>query len=90
MQWQFAIYLILAMVAILVIVLYFRLANSPAFRQKSNEVVTREPGKRFLGPSQPVVPEARKDLEFAWLSHNSIVLIPKPADRWAGLFAALD
>jgi len=39
-----------------------------AFRQTSSEVVIREPGDRLLGAPRPAQPEARKHLEFAWLS----------------------
>jgi len=39
-----------------------------AFYQKSDQVVSREPGERFLGHLRPVVEEARCDREFAWLS----------------------
>lgn len=68
MNFRLAIYLLVAIVAVLLLPLYFRLINGPAYRQKSNEVVIREPGMRLLGPPQPVADEARKDVEFAWLS----------------------
>jgi hypothetical protein len=65
MKWQM---ILLGSIAVLVLVAYWRVARRPAFRQKSNEVVIREPGQRTLGPPQPIAPEARKDLDFAWLS----------------------
>ena len=40
----------------------------PAFRQKPDEVVTREPGCRFLGQTKPAQPEAAIDLDYALLS----------------------
>jgi hypothetical protein len=54
--------------AIIILITFWRVASRPAFRQKSNEVVIREPGKRSLGQPQPVASEAWTDLEFAWLS----------------------
>ena len=44
------------------------LPGCSAFRQTSADVVVRTPGSRFLGPPQPAAPEARFDLQFAWLS----------------------
>jgi hypothetical protein len=61
-------YLLVAVVAALFLPsLCFRVVNGPAYKQRRNEVVVREPGERFLGPPRPVGQEARKDLEFAWL-----------------------
>ena len=68
MNSRLTIYLLFGIVVVLLLPLYFRLVNGPAYRQKSNQVVVREPGKRLLGPPRPVAEEARKDLEFAWLS----------------------
>jgi hypothetical protein len=63
------IYLLLGIIAVLFLPsICFRLVNGPAYKQGANEVVIREPGARFLGPPQPVAPEARRDLEFAWSS----------------------
>jgi hypothetical protein len=39
-----------------------------ALFQKSDQVVSREPGERFLGHLRPAVEEAKTDHEFAWLS----------------------
>src|SRR5437660_4297317 len=75
------IYLLLAVIAVLFLPsICFRLVNGPAYRQKSNETVVREPGARFLGPPQPVAPEARRDLEFAWLSESAYQRIPSSRD----------
>jgi hypothetical protein len=71
MKWQLAAVILLPSILILIVLIYLRIANRPASRQRSDEVVIREPGKRFLGPPQPVAPEARKDLEFAWLSQSA-------------------
>jgi hypothetical protein len=64
-RWRWAL---LLGIATLFLLASWRVASRPAFRQKSDEVVIREPGKRSLGTPQPVAPEAQKDLEFAWLS----------------------
>lgn len=60
MTWQMAIF---GSIAIALLIAYWCVARRPAFRQKSDEVVIREPGKRILGPPQPIAPEARKDLD---------------------------
>jgi hypothetical protein len=66
---HFATYVLLAIIALLVLLpAYFRLVNGPAYRQKSDEVVIREAGKRFLGRPLDVKAEAQMDVEFAWLS----------------------
>ena len=39
-----------------------------SLRQTAAEVTIRQPGDRLLGAPQPVQPEARKDMEFAWLA----------------------
>jgi hypothetical protein len=44
------------------------LPGCAAFRQTASEVTIREPGDRLLGAPQPVRPEARRDIEFAWLA----------------------
>lgn len=44
------------------------LPGCAALRQTSADVVVRTPGSRFLGPPQPAAPEAKLDLQFAWLS----------------------
>src|SRR5438045_939286 len=77
------IYLFLAVIAVLILPsICFRIVNGPAYKQARNEVVVREPGKRFLGPPLPVAQEARKDLEFAWLSESAYQRIP--ADKGGG------
>jgi hypothetical protein len=47
---------------------YIRVRMSPAYRQRPDQVVFREPGQRRLGVPQEAAPEARKDVEFALLS----------------------
>jgi hypothetical protein len=39
-----------------------------ALGQQASEVVTREPGDRFLSAPQPIAPLAKEHWEFAWLS----------------------
>jgi hypothetical protein len=68
MKSQIAIYIFFAVIVCLLFPVYLRLINGPAFKQRSDQVAIREPGKRFLGPPQPVAEEARKDLDFALLS----------------------
>ena len=67
MNIHFVLYLFLAVIAVFAIVTYIRVANSPAYKQKPDQVVTREPGNRLLGAPQPISPEAHKDLVFALL-----------------------
>jgi hypothetical protein len=75
------IHLVLALVTVLFLPsIYFRLVNGRAYKQKSDKVVVREPGERFLGAPHPVAPEARKDLEFAWLSESAYQRIPEKED----------
>jgi hypothetical protein len=73
MSWQQGSLLIFAIV---VLIAGWRVRSRPAFRQKADEVVFREPGQRTLGVPQPVGPEARKDLEYAWLSQAAYQRIP--------------
>jgi hypothetical protein len=56
--------------------LFWAVARSPAFKQKTDEVVILEPGKRSLGSPQPVATEARLDQEFAWLSQAAYERVP--------------
>ena len=49
-------------------VTYLRVRSRPAYNPLPNEIVERPPGARLLGPPQPALPEARKDLDFALLS----------------------
>lgn len=51
--------------------------NRRAYLQKPDEIVTREPGNRLLGPPQDAGPEAREDLPFALLSQAAY---KKPID----------
>lgn len=44
------------------------LPGCAALFQKPTQVAIREPGSRLLGAPRPARPEARKHLEFAWLS----------------------
>jgi hypothetical protein len=59
---------LLGIIALYAIVTTIRVVMSPAYRQKSDEIVSREPGKRTLGAPQPIAPEAHRDLDFALLS----------------------
>ena len=65
MKWQ---WVLVAGILLILLVIYLSVAMRPASRQKSDQVVIREPGQRTLGAPAPVVSEARKDVEFAWLS----------------------
>jgi hypothetical protein len=77
-----ALYVLLMVVAVVVLLpIYFRLVNGPAYRQKKNEVVIREPGMRLLGPPRPVATEARKDLVFALLSQAAYGRQPKKNNK---------
>jgi hypothetical protein len=67
---EFGLYWLLILIPLLLPFL-FLILNPAAFRQSSDQVVTREPGKRFLGAPKPVSTEAVKDLEFAWLSQSA-------------------
>jgi hypothetical protein len=59
---------VLGVIAVFAISTYVRVITSPAYRQKPDEITTREPGQRRLGAPQPLCQEARKDLDFALLS----------------------
>ena len=76
------IYLLLLVAAVLLLPsICFRLINGPAYKQRSDEVVIREAGARFLGSPQPVAQEARTDLDFAWLSESAYQRIPNSKER---------
>jgi len=62
------VYLFVLIALILVIPLCLRIVNGPAFKQKRDQVVVREPGRHLLGEPQPVLTEAKSDFEFALLS----------------------
>ena len=79
-----AIYLVLAIISVVVVASYLRVRSNPAYRQKSNEIVTREPGNRTLGAPQPNAPEARADLDFALLSQAAYQRKPDAKDVKAG------
>jgi hypothetical protein len=57
----------------------FVVLNPAPFRQKSWQVVTREPGERHLGAPRPISTEAFRDLEFAWLSESAYQKTPAAA-----------
>lgn len=61
----------------IIVLLTGLLVESPAFRQKSDEVVVREPGKRLLGPPQPIWTTGREHLPFALLSQAAYERKPK-------------
>lgn len=65
---QLAQHSMLIAVFAIVLVALLIVMTRPAFRQKPDTVVIREPGHRFLGPPQPAQPEAAIDLDFALLS----------------------
>jgi hypothetical protein len=58
----------LTALAVVAAATYIRVRISPAYRQKPDQVVFREPGLRRLGVPQDAALEAREDLEFALLS----------------------
>jgi hypothetical protein len=58
----------LSAIGVVAVSAILRVLISPAFRQQDNEVVIREPGERLLGRPQPLADEARKDVDFAFLS----------------------
>jgi hypothetical protein len=68
MSTHVAIYLFLAAITVIAASSYIRVRTSPAYRQKPDEVTTREPGERFLGAPHPLFQEAHEDLDFALLS----------------------
>lgn len=55
-------------VFLIVVAVFLVVISRPAFRQKPDTVVIREPGCRFLGPPQPAQSEAANDLDYAMLS----------------------
>jgi hypothetical protein len=59
----------LAIVSLALILLMFvRVRLSPAYKQRRDEVVTRNPGQRLLGAPVPAIPFALEDVDFALLS----------------------
>jgi hypothetical protein len=87
---HFAIYLVLAIIAVMALSSYVRVRSSPAYHQKPDEVVTREPGKRILGAPQPIAPEAHADLEFALLSQAAYQRKPDAKEVKAGDWVEAD
>ncbi|MDB5817336.1 MAG: putative lipoprotein transrane [Rhizobacter sp.] len=43
-------------------------AGCAALQQTSSQITVRQPGHHMLSPPQPLMPDAREHLEFAWLS----------------------
>jgi hypothetical protein len=68
MNGSFVFYILIPIALILAIPFCVRIVNGPAFQQKADEVVVREPGKHLFGKPKPVITEAVKDFEFALLS----------------------
>jgi hypothetical protein len=75
---------VLAVVVVYAVATYIRVVRSPAYRQKPDEVVTREPGKRILGTPQPIATEAHADLDFALLSQAAYQRKPDAGEVKAG------
>jgi hypothetical protein len=74
---KLAFYVLLTVVGLLLFVpLFLRVVNHKAYYQAKDQVVIREPGRRLLGEPQPVASEARKDIEFAWLSQAAYQRAP--------------
>jgi hypothetical protein len=78
MKWQL---ILLVGVAVTILITYWRVRSRPAYRQTPNQVVFREPGQRRLGYPQPVGPEAKNDVEFAWLSQAAYQHISDGAEN---------
>lgn len=75
-----------ALVVVLILLLspiYLRVVNGPAFKQRPDQVVVRQPGKRFLGQPQPAAEEAKEDLDFALLSQAAYQRKPDAKDEKA-------
>jgi hypothetical protein len=62
----------------IVILITLAVVTRPAFQQKNNEVVVRQPGSRWLGPRKPAQPFASEDFPYAFLS-SSAYCLPAPA-----------
>jgi hypothetical protein len=77
MNAHLVMYLILPLGFILLIHICLLVINRPAYLQKPDEIVTREPGNRLLGPPLDARTEAREDLTFALLSQAAY---KKPID----------
>jgi hypothetical protein len=84
MNGHVAAYLLLPVVLIVFVPLFLFLINPRVFRQKRWQVVTREPGERFLGHPQPVKNEAEKDFVFALISQAVYQRKPDAKDVKAG------
>jgi len=79
MDTHLLLYVLVLVALIVMIPICLRIVNGPAFKQKRNEVVVREPGRHFLGKPKPVLTEVRNDFEFALLSQA--VYQHKPDDK---------
>ena len=66
------------------LVTWVRVRLSSAYHQAPDQVVTREPGHRLLGSTQPIANEGRKDMEFAWLSEAAYDRAPNSDDVKSG------
>ena len=62
------LYWVLGMIGLLSLSTYIRVRNSAAYRQQSDQVAIREPGRRRLGLPQPITLTGPEDLAFALLS----------------------
>lgn len=54
--------------AAIAVVAFIRVAMTPAFRQRADQVVIRRPGQRMFGAPEPLGPTGTEDLPFALLS----------------------
>jgi hypothetical protein len=77
-------YLLVPLLVLALSPFIFQVVNYAAFRQRPDQVVVREPGKRTLGPPTDAVPEAREDLEFALLSEAAYQRTPDAKKIQAG------
>ena len=56
------------LLVLLVLIALVRVVTTPAFRQRSDEVVIRRPGQRMFGAPEPLGATGLEDLPFAFLS----------------------
>ena len=68
MNAHLVVYSFFAIVAVFSVSTFIRVVNSPAYKQKPDQVAIREPGHHTLGIPKDAAPDAREDLEFALLS----------------------
>jgi len=69
---------------LLVLMALLRVAVSPAFRQRSDEVVIRRPGQRIFGAPEPLGAAGLEDLPFAFLSQAAYQHKPDAKQEKAG------